>query len=76
MLVLRDLPRLKRILTDASHSVQLVFAGKAHLPDDAGKELIRQVTELSRNRSSDGSSFWKTAIWPLPDTCCEARMSG
>jgi len=48
-LVFRDLGRLKRILTDASRPVQIIFAGKAHPRDDAGKELIRRVTELSRD---------------------------
>jgi glycogen phosphorylase len=47
-LLLRDLPRLRRILEDKSRPVQFIFAGKAHPRDDAGKELIRQITELSR----------------------------
>lgn len=47
-LLLRDLDRLERILTDAARPVQLIFAGKAHPRDEAGKELIRQVTNLSR----------------------------
>ena len=47
-LILRDLPRLQRILTDARCPVQLIFAGKAHPRDDAGKELIQQITRLSR----------------------------
>jgi glycogen phosphorylase len=47
-LILRDLPRLQRILTDARCPVQLIFAGKAHPRDDAGKELIQQISRLSR----------------------------
>jgi starch phosphorylase len=47
-LILRDLPRLQRILTDSRRPVQLLFAGKAHPRDDAGKELIRQITDLTR----------------------------
>ena len=46
-LILRDLPRLRRILCDSARPVQLVFGGKAHPADDAGKELIRQIKELS-----------------------------
>ena len=46
-LILRDLPRLRRILSDSARPVQLVFGGKAHPADDAGKELIRQIKELS-----------------------------
>jgi starch phosphorylase len=48
-LVLRDLPRLKRLLFDTARPVQIIFAGKAHPRDDAGKELIRQITELTRS---------------------------
>jgi len=48
-LILRDMDRLRRILTDQARPVQLIFAGKAHPKDDAGKELIRKITELSRD---------------------------
>ena len=48
-LILRDMDRLRRILTDTARPVQLIFAGKAHPKDDAGKDLIRKVTELSRD---------------------------
>jgi glycogen phosphorylase len=47
-LILRDLPRLQRILTDSRRPVQVIFAGKAHPRDDAGKELIRQIAGLAR----------------------------
>ncbi len=50
-LILRDLPRLERILTDSQRPAQLIFSGKAHPRDDAGKELIRQVAGLSRQLS-------------------------
>ena len=48
-LILRDLPRLKRMLLDKDRRLQLIFAGKAHPKDDAGKEFIRQITQLSRD---------------------------
>ncbi len=48
-LILHDLPRLKRMLADKDRPLQIIFAGKAHPHDDAGKELIRQITELSRD---------------------------
>ena len=47
-LILRDLPRLQCMLADSSRPVQVIFAGKAHPRDDAGKELIRQITGLTR----------------------------
>jgi len=48
-LILRDMDRLRRILTDPARPVQLIFAGKAHPQDEAGKELIRKITEVSRD---------------------------
>ncbi len=47
-LLLRDKSRLANILNDAKRPVQIIFAGKAHPRDDAGKELIRQVSSLAR----------------------------
>jgi len=47
-LLLRDPDRLARILNDPQKPVQVIFAGKAHPRDDAGKELIRQIVNLSR----------------------------
>ena len=47
-LVLRDVDRLARILGDPARPVQLIFAGKAHPRDEAGKELIRQIVSLAR----------------------------
>jgi glycogen phosphorylase len=48
-LILHDLPRLKKMLSHPDRPMQIIFAGKAHPHDDAGKELIRQITELSRD---------------------------
>jgi glycogen phosphorylase len=47
-LFLRDRTRLARILNDPDRPVQIIFAGKAHPRDDAGKELIRQIASLIR----------------------------
>ncbi|HEX9078654.1 MAG TPA: alpha-glucan family phosphorylase, partial [Desulfuromonadaceae bacterium] len=46
-LLLRDLDRLARILNDLERPVQIIFAGKAHPADHHGKELIRQIVQLS-----------------------------
>lgn len=48
-LILSDLPRLRRMLTDKARPLQIIFAGKAHPKDDAGKELIRRISEVSRD---------------------------
>ncbi len=49
-LILRDLPRLQRLLTNPERPVQIIFAGKAHPKDDAGKELIRQIKTVAQNK--------------------------
>ena len=48
-LLLRDRERLASILGHPDCPVQIIFAGKAHPRDDAGKELIRQIVELARH---------------------------
>jgi glycogen phosphorylase len=47
-LLLKDTNRLAGILNDAQRPVQVIFAGKAHPRDDAGKELIRQIVSIAR----------------------------
>jgi starch phosphorylase len=37
------------MLLNKEQPLQLIFAGKAHPRDEAGKELIRQITQLSRD---------------------------
>jgi len=46
-LLLRDLNRLDRILNNPERPVQIIFAGKAHPHDTEGKELIRQIVQVS-----------------------------
>jgi starch phosphorylase len=46
-LLLRDIERLSRILNHPTRPVQVIFAGKAHPADFEGKELIRQIVQLS-----------------------------
>jgi starch phosphorylase len=47
-LLFLDVERLKRILNGPGRPVQILFAGKAHPADDAGKDLIRQVYGRAR----------------------------
>lgn len=42
-LLLSDIDRLQRILNIPNMPVQIIFAGKAHPADEAGKRLIQQV---------------------------------
>lgn len=46
-LILHDLDRLQRLVTDPLRPVQLVFAGKAHPADLDGKRLIQHVYRLA-----------------------------
>ncbi len=48
-LLFRDLERIKRIVNNAEHPVQIIFAGKAHPHDTGGKDLIRQIVNASRD---------------------------
>ncbi len=47
-LLFTDTERLKRMLNDTSRPVQFIFAGKAHPRDEAGKALIQEVYQFSR----------------------------
>ena len=47
-LLFRDLPRLRSLLLDEKRPVQVIFAGKAHPRDGAGKEMIRQIVDLAQ----------------------------
>jgi starch phosphorylase len=49
-LFLRNPDRLTRILKDTQRPVQIILAGKAHPSDDAGKELIRRIVSLIREK--------------------------
>ncbi len=46
-LLLRDVDRLDRLLNDTDRPVQILFAGKAHPRDKAGKSFIREIVRLS-----------------------------
>jgi glycogen phosphorylase len=48
-LLLRNMDRLKRILTGSNRPVQILLAGKAHPHDNEGKELIRQIIRFARD---------------------------
>jgi glycogen phosphorylase len=48
-LLFRDLDRLDRLVNDPARPVQLLFAGKAHPRDDAGKKLAQKVSNLEND---------------------------
>ena len=47
-LLFSDTSRFRRILANKDRPVQVIFAGKAHPRDTAGKELIRKIVHLCR----------------------------
>jgi len=47
-LLLHDIDRLARIVSDAKRPVQIIYAGKAHPRDGGGKELIQRIVALAR----------------------------
>ncbi|RMH01700.1 MAG: alpha-glucan family phosphorylase, partial [Planctomycetota bacterium] len=49
LLLFQDRERLLRLLADRERPLLLLFAGKAHPADDAGKALLREVVQLSRS---------------------------
>ena len=53
-LLFRDRERLRKILTNPWRPVQIVFAGKAHPADDAGKSILQRVFSFSRDPEFEG----------------------
>jgi starch phosphorylase len=48
-LILYDYERVKRLLTDPWHPLQIIFAGKAHPSDLEGKRMIQKIFRLAQN---------------------------
>ncbi len=46
-LLFRDPDRLRRLLTNPDHPVQIIFAGKAHPHDIPGKNLIKDIVHFA-----------------------------
>ncbi|MFW9993871.1 MAG: alpha-glucan family phosphorylase [Candidatus Odinarchaeota archaeon] len=48
-LIFKDIKRLRKILNDPYHPVQLIFAGKAHPADDPAKYLIQEIIHHTKD---------------------------
>ncbi len=48
LLLFRDIERLKNILNNEDRPVQILFSGKAHPANQAGKDLISKINEYSK----------------------------
>jgi len=57
-LLFNDYNRLKSIITDREHPVQIIFSGKAHPADEAGQELVRQIVNLAFYSELKGYVFF------------------
>ena len=53
-LVLSDMERLLRIINQANRPVQILFAGKAHPADEAGKQLLQVVYRDVKRAEASG----------------------
>jgi glycogen phosphorylase len=53
-LVFEDVERLLSIVTSKTRPVQIVFAGKAHPADDAGKQVLQEVYQAARDPRFQG----------------------
>jgi starch phosphorylase len=48
VLVLSEMDRLRKLLSDTDRPLQLIFAGKAHPADRAGQDMIRRLVLLTQ----------------------------
>ena len=53
-LIMRDIDRLIRIVTNEKMPVQIIFAGKAHPADEPGKLIIQQVYRAVKDARNGG----------------------
>ena len=49
-MILQDIERLDRILNHSEKPVQIVFSGKAHPKDDAGKKFIQGIIQTAKEK--------------------------
>lgn len=56
-LIFRNIDRIRKIINAPNKPVQLVFAGKAHPADKPAQEIIRKITEISRQDGFAGKIF-------------------
>jgi starch phosphorylase len=53
-LIFHDIERLKQIVSDRWHPVQIIFAGKSHPADFPSKQLLHHVYTLATDRGFQG----------------------
>ncbi|MGH7521354.1 MAG: alpha-glucan family phosphorylase [Gemmatimonadales bacterium] len=53
-LLFRDPERLRRLLTNPRHPVQIIFSGKAHPADDPGKRVLQRIYLAAQDPTFEG----------------------
>lgn len=53
-LIFSDLKRARALFNDDERPLQLIYAGKAHPADDAGKRFIQRIYEISQQPGFEG----------------------
>jgi starch phosphorylase len=53
-LILQDVDRLKKIINNPTHPVQIIFSGKSHPADFSGKYLLHKVYTIAQDREFQG----------------------
>lgn len=53
-LIFSDRERIRKILNNSEKPVQILFSGKAHPQNDAGKDLIREINNIARQEGFKG----------------------
>lgn len=53
-MILRDIPRLVRLITDPARPVHILYAGKSHPSDEPGKRLIQDLYRVIKNADTAG----------------------
>ena len=53
-LVLHDIERLKALVTNTDRPIQIIFSGKSHPSDEMAKDLLREITAISRDPAFEG----------------------
>lgn len=54
-LIFRDLERARALFADDDRPLQLIYAGKAHPADEAGKRFIQRIYEVSQQKGFKGN---------------------
>ncbi|MBN1268976.1 MAG: alpha-glucan family phosphorylase [Kiritimatiellae bacterium] len=57
-LIFQDYNRLRNIIANAEHPVQIIFSGKAHPADVPGQELVRHIVNIAFYSELKGRIFF------------------